>query len=390
MTASSKTYLTALAATAVLALGLYGCGGGGGGSSLMTGGDPMPDPMPDPDPDPMPDPGDGMMPGEDMAELEFGDGISLSPAAAVNADSSSDSLATLLPDGNTAFAPVSAAVLRDIDGGVTALPDEDTAFVKSISADGANGFRVTYVIDGNESMVHFASDSYSDQLASYAASEPNGNDYLLWSMTDSIYRDANNRTSGASYYNYFDSIGWHVGTSGDAFEGYSTFGARTDPNDMPTGSATYYGSMSARVWAGDDPNYPSGRDSLLGSLELNANFDNGEISGQVDNFLVQAGEFTNPFVPMREGNSFEISGGIIVDGQFSADWVGVDTNPSSATEYTVTGLAGTMVGEFYGPGAEEVGGVIGGHGSAIASVPDYNLAGVFGAIREDVAQTTGQ
>ena len=44
MTVVGKKYLAAFAATAVLALGLHGCGGGGGGPS--TGGDVM---MPEPD-----------------------------------------------------------------------------------------------------------------------------------------------------------------------------------------------------------------------------------------------------------------------------------------------------------------------------------------------------
>ena len=376
---------TAISIVALLALSA--CGGGGGGAP-DTGG------MPPDNGD-----GDGMMPGDgdgdgdgDMDELKFGDGISLSPAAAVNANSSSDSLAILLPGGNSTFAPVSAVVLRDFIEGVSALPEEDVAFVRSISADGANGFRVTFVVDGSESLVHFTADSWSDQFASYSVSlESNAKNYLLWSMTDSMYRDPNDRTSGSSTYDYFDSIGWQVSALDDLFEGYSTFGARTRSDNMPmTGSATYYGSMFARLWAGDDPSYPSGRASLLGSLELNADFGSGEISGVVDEFSAQVGDFTNPFEPMREGNSFDISNGVIVDGQFSADWVSVDTNALSSSYYTVSGLEGTMVGEFYGPGAEEVGGAIGGHGAAVSSIPDFNLAGVFGAVREDVAQPAGQ
>ena len=324
------------------------------------------------------------------------DGISVSQDPAVYATGSSDTLSNLLPDGNTAFAPLSAAVRRDRDYGETRLPDEGGAFVKSVASDGANGFNVTYVIDGRDSVVNLPADSWYEPWGAFRGNKRGENNnhwfnqYSLWSMTDSMNRDPDDRTSGSSKYYYFDMVGWNVDRWRDSFEGYSTFGVQTNPSDLPTGSATYYGDMSARVWAGDDPYYPSGRSALFGSLELNADFDSSSISGQIDEFYVQVGEFTNPFQPMREGNSFDISNGVIVDGQFSADWVGVDTNASFANEYTVTGLSGTMAGEFYGPGAEEVGGVIGGRGSALASVPDHNLAGVFGAIREDVARPTGQ
>ena len=57
MTAYIKKYLTAFAATAVLALGLYGCGGGGS-DGPMTGGEMM-----------MPDDGDAMMPDDGDTEI---------------------------------------------------------------------------------------------------------------------------------------------------------------------------------------------------------------------------------------------------------------------------------------------------------------------------------
>ena len=57
MTASIKKYLTAFAATAVLALGLYGCGGGGS-DGPTTGGEMM-----------MPDDGDTMMPDDGDTEI---------------------------------------------------------------------------------------------------------------------------------------------------------------------------------------------------------------------------------------------------------------------------------------------------------------------------------
>ena len=83
MIVSKKRSLTALAATAVLALGLYGCGGGGGGikpgdgDGMMPGdGDGM---MPGDGDGMMPGDGDGMMPGDGDGMMP-GDGDGMMPS----------------------------------------------------------------------------------------------------------------------------------------------------------------------------------------------------------------------------------------------------------------------------------------------------------------------
>ena len=78
MIVSTKKYIMALAATAVLALGLYGCGGGGG-SGPETGGETM---MPDDGETMMPDDGDGMMPDDPQSAEGLAGAIGL----AVNLD----------------------------------------------------------------------------------------------------------------------------------------------------------------------------------------------------------------------------------------------------------------------------------------------------------------
>ena len=176
-------------------------------------------------------------------------GISVSQDPTVYADSSSDSLSNLLPNGNTVFAPVSAVLqLQYEETGVpgeytisAALhPGEGAAFVKSISSDGVQGFRLTYVIDGRESLVRFTADEWVQMEGFYINLKDRGSDYL-WGYTDALYRDPNDRTSGSSEFDYFDVIGWYVSAQGDDFAGYSTFGAQTRPENLPSGSATYKG-----------------------------------------------------------------------------------------------------------------------------------------------------
>ena len=294
------------------------------------------------------------------------DGISASQDPAVYADSSSDSLSNLLPDVDTAFAPLSAAIQRDYDNYESVQLGEGAAFVKSISSDGAQGFNVTYVIDGRDSVVNLTADDWSDQWGSYFVNKRGANsnywfnEYWLWAHTGSFYDDPNDRTSGSSEFDYFDINGWTLSRWGDTFEGVSVYGARTRPENLPTGSATYEGRITSRIWEGDDPGYPSGQTRVQGALALNADFDNSRIDGLIDGLETQPADNSTSYEAMAVGNTIDISNGVIADGRFNADWAGNDTDANSALEDSIRDFAGTMMGEFYGPAAEEVGGVMGG------------------------------
>ena len=320
------------------------------------------------------------------------DGISASQDPAVYADSSSDSLSNLLPDVDTAFAPLSAAIQRDYDNYESVQLGEGAAFVKSISSDGAQGFNVTYVIDGRDSVVNLTADDWSDQWGSYFVNKRGANsnywfnEYWLWAHTGSFYDDPNDRTSGSSEFDYFDINGWTLSRWGDTFEGVSVYGARTRPENLPTGSATYEGRITSRIWEGDDPGYPSGQTRVQGALALNADFDNSRIDGLIDGLETQPADNSTSYEAMAVGNTIDISNGVIADGRFNADWAGNDTDANSALEDSIRGFAGTMMGEFYGPAAEEVGGVMGGSRSATATTPDQYLQGGFGAKMQDETQ----
>ena len=317
------------------------------------------------------------------------DGISESQDPAVYADSPADTLKSLLPDGNTAFAPLSVSVYRDHDNYEVTQPGEGAAFVKSISSDGAQGFNVTYVIDGRDSTVHFSADTWSDQGGSYNVNRRGENyigqfnDYWLWSETGSFYDDPNDRTSGSSEFDYFDINGWVFGRRGDTFEGVSVYGARTRPENLPTGSASYEGRITARVWSGDDPGYPSGQTRFQGALALNADFDNSRIDGLIDGLETRPADNSTSYEAIAAGNSIDISNGVIADSGFTADWAGMDTDANSAPEDSVRGFTGSMLGQFYGPSAEEVGGVMNGRRPPAGDLPDLYFNGAFGAAQPD-------
>ena len=322
-----------------------------------------------------------IMPGRD-------NGIAVSPGAATYANSSEDTLSNLLPDGGTAFAPLSASLVFDRGNNQLQATEQGGAYVKSISSDGANGFRLTYVIDGRESQVEFAADDWSDEHGSFNVNNgPGGNDHYLWSWTDSMNVDPDDRTtadrtSGSSEFDYVDINDWWIGTPGDGFRGISIYGPRTRAADMPAGSATYGGRLAANVWDGDDLNWPSGVTEVNGNLTLEADFDQSTISGTIDSITVRP-QNSGDRLSLSGSNSLAISNGRIMGSWFDADWTGVDTNPGSAPEGSMRGFEGTMEGEFFGPAAAEVGGVLGGQRVATATTPAQYIHGGFGARQQD-------
>ena len=91
----------------------------------------------------------------------------------------------------------------------------------------------------------------------------------------------------------------------------------------------------------------------------------------------------NDYSPLSDTTWFEIGKGRIVDGQFTATLTGRDSNAAAAMDDTVRGYEGGVLGEFYGPAAEEVGGVLN------ASRSDRVMVGMFGGTQLDPDGPTG-
>lgn len=75
-----------------------------------------------------------------------------------------------------------------------------------------------------------------------------------------------------------------------------------------------------------------------------------------------------------------IHDGKIMDGQFAAKLTGMDSDANAPMDMTVSGYEGGILGEFYGPAAEEVGGVWN------ASREDRVMAGAFQAEMDEQQQ----
>ena len=353
----------------VCLLALAGCGGDDGGKvddSMRT---PVDDPM---DPDvPMP----------------VDDGLTRSPQPPVYADSTQDTLASLLAGGEAAFSALSAAIHADYAKDGVVLPMQGVSYVKSISGDGEGGFHVTSVFNGEESTTHFEAGDYDAELAGYRKVSEDEQDDRYFALWD---RDWFGDLIASSYLE-LGYWGHSVGSDASAPESersnslahvsWVTFGARTEPGGLPAGSATYEGEMTAAWWdAEGDPDASATNRFIRGDVSLEADFGAGTISGQV------GVDIPNWNADNEEGyglGTIRIAETAIDEAQFHADWVGEDDRMGIEPNRTISGFTGTILGEFYGPAAEEVGGVLSGRRAATDSMPERFITGGLGAVQPD-------
>ena len=321
-------------------------------------------------------------------------GLAESPASPVYAARDEDTLASFLPGGEVIFAPLSAALLLDSLGNDRGVrePSLGAAYVKSVSGDGAGGFRVTYVIDGKETPVHFDTYRYYSHdwnaFYFYDAETTEDDEYQLWPDIGSFDEGPNDptetdrragRNDGSSEFTYFDINAWNDNRGGARLQGYSTYGVRTRPENLPLGSATYEGRMQGEIWDSEDSDR-NNQTLIRGAVTLEANLDEREISGRIDDIHTRrAWAYIDEYEPLAVGNSIDISSTTIDEGRFTAHWAGNDLDANAANRETVRGFEGTVLGEFYGPTAEEVGGVLSGHRDATGTTPEQYLIGGFGA-----------
>ena len=338
-----------------------------------------------------------MMPDDTEAMMTAGlaGGLTRSPESSVYADNSQDTLAALLQGGETVFSTLSSTLLLDYGMDTAVLPDQSAAYVKSFSGDGMGGFNLVSVFDGEETSVHFDAGDYDPSLSSLTQTPDDGETfYALFSYTYSY-------TDGSSEFDYLDLAYWFHYQGSDAaavaatgnsslFQGktrdsFMVYGARTPSGDLPIGSATYEGRMEAGFWdAAWDPDTNILTSYVRGDLSLEANFGNATISGRVDNIAIPS--WATDSGEAEPVGAISISAAAIDDAQFVADWTGENADTTAAPDRTLSGFTGTLVGEFYGPAAEEAGGVLNGSRAATGTIPERFIFGGFGASQPDAGQ----
>ena len=238
-------------------------------------------------------------------------------------------------------------------------------------------------------MIHFEEADYVVEDYNYYK-EVDGIRYWLWSYNSSYHGTDKNR--GSFRYKYVDVNGFFGYRDEDNFEdggtgdwNYLSYGARTDAANLPAGSAMYEGLVDADSHLKTDPTRTH-RERMKGVLSLAANFDDSTLDGMILEIRVRArnpnDDGWNEWTALSDTTHFEITDGQIADGQiadgrFSATLTGVDSNSSATSQETVSGYEGGILGEFYGSGAEEIGGVLN------ANRYDRVIGGVFAGKQVD-------
>ena len=341
--------LRGLSIVAVMAgaVALNGCGGSGG-SSLSGTMTPVDPPQPPEPPSPT---------------LTVPTGMTASSAPGVTARSAGDTIAALLPRPGRAFAPVSTRSRMD------------EFHVKTISSDGNNGFVVTYVVAGRERTVHFEADDYgtADFKFDFYTETEDGGRFWLNSPFDSFSEVDKNE--GSPYFEYLEIFGSGVSGSEPHNRQYLTFGAQTDADNLPKGTASYSGYVYAENHPVEYENLDT-RGGLRGNWRLTADFSKSTLGGDI-RFASVRGPNDSEYHFLPYTTYFSIANGQIVDGQFTASVAGVDSDRSAPADRTLAGFEGDMLGEFYGPGAEEAGGVM----RAARASDNRVLVGSFGGKR---------
>ena len=316
--------------------------------------------------------------------LTLSEGLSIAPGDPVYAVAGLPGLLeSLLPDGTREFPVVSTAVLRNYDDDTVSVPTD--LQIRSISSDGSGGFRLkVLIVDGEgeeEITVHFPASSFTDEGGWERFSvDREGGRVTLSSHTDSF--EAADKTRGSPEDAYFDVLRGEVEDYDDSDTNHRiifSFGARTPADGLPRGTAAYHGWLSAYAWNAEDPDHDE-RHSYGGNLTLAVDFSNSSISGTVKKLRHR--QWQGDRTDMSAANRIDISNGSVVNGQFTADWTGQGPEGGPAT--TVRGMEGQILGEFYGPEAEEVAGVLNGRRAASSSGdPAYVIYGRFDARNND-------
>ena len=216
-------------------------------------------------------------------------------------------------------------------------------------ATGHDGYIITYFIDDVRTSYFF--DDIAVVEFTEARSRPDGSvvkGYRYWD-------DDPERT-------YHDLGWWRIELDdGD----YSVaedvvFGFETRPAVLQDlGSATYEGWWDS-IFVKREFTSPD-ETSLYGSMTLNADLSEGEISGLVSDLVFWPSTLGNPDRTGRflsATNRIVISNGRITDSRFGADWEVQDENADENLDDNIRGFSGEMLGAFYGPNGEEIAGVI--------------------------------
>ena len=145
-------------------------------------------------------------------------------------------------------------------------------YVKTIMDNGNDGVLVTYVVDGKEQTVDFLETDFDGGLQGYFENATKSHSF--WEYSGWLEDNPQ--------YTYLSLNGFYAkdpGTPGTRMR--VAWGARTPAANLPVGTATYSGTMTANIYQQGQQVSRAVRNSLDGSLNLTANFAQSSIEGTI-------------------------------------------------------------------------------------------------------------
>ena len=274
---------------------------------------------------------------------------------------------------NTEYSPLTTAISRDSDENVSAIATD--FYVTSISNTGA-GLEINYMV-GGEARAAIMTDAECYPDPDWLTCEKDG--AYLWSMTTMDPREFDQGDG----YDHMEIQ--HIG--GHGHRAYYLFGV--NPQTLPTGRATYAGSFRADAYKMTSTSNDQ-RVRYTGNFLLSANFDMSELDGRIYSIRgSQPGQSSYRDRVSWPTSWFTITDGRIVNGQFTAVLTAGDSDPNTPFNDSVRGYMGHILGEFFGPNAEEVGAVVSASRDVAGEDHDYVLYGYVGGTDFGPAKTLG-
>lgn len=315
----------------------------------------------------------GGMPTLGILPLMAGSGQSRSDAAPVFATDETSILNATLSAPDKVFPALSTTVVRH--SGTLGTELSTDFFVKSIHRNASGEYVVEYVLNGTEEEITLDT---GDCRSSSCRFTLDGRQFYFWAWTDDDFDDLTH--DGLRAYDYLASLELSHRTADGMQEPrtWFVFGVRTE--DLPMGDATYQASFRARSYSTENSSNRQRQDHF-GNVRLVANFDMRELNGRI--YRVRGRPLGGGNWRTWRTSSFAITNGRIVNGQFTATLTGVDDAPTTPYDESVRDFVGSILGEFYGPNAEEVGGVVTAIRDVAGTANDRLLYGYIGGRETD-------
>ena len=304
--------------------------------------------------------------------LMVGPGQNLSDTSPVFANDETGSLKEALDAGNVL--PTLAATLVRHRGDEQSTELSEDFIVKGIRRNAGGEYVINYVIDGTEEEITLDTGNCSSFDCEFFV---DGRRFFFWSWT----RDDDDPSieDGLGEFRYLASHGLSYNPTREIqARTWFVFGVRTE--DLPMGTATHHGRFSAWGFRTANPDWNM-RLLVSGTMRLVANFDMRSLDGRI--YRIRGRRADENSTRTWETSSFAITEGRIVNGQFTATLTGLDSDPTTPFDASVRGFMGHILGEFYGPNAEEVGGVVTATRDVAGTADDRVLHGFIGGRKTD-------